>query len=79
MPADFLTDEQYQSYAKYPAKDKEFIDPCRRDPNKLGYAIQLTTLRFLGTLRKHWEDILRVTVSLKLGYVSASDYDLELA
>lgn len=64
MPVDFLTDEQYQSYAKYPEtltqdqldkyfylddKDKELIKACRRDYNKLGYAIQLTTVRFLGT------------------------------
>jgi hypothetical protein len=46
MPVDFLTDEQYQSYTKYPAtlthdqldkyfylddKDRELIDACRRD------------------------------------------------
>ncbi len=30
-------------------KDKELINECRRDYNKLGYAIQLTTVRFLGT------------------------------
>ena len=54
MLIDFLTDEQYQSYAKYPTiltqdqldkyfyvddKDKELIDTCRRDYNKLGYAL----------------------------------------
>jgi TnpA family transposase len=64
MPVDFLTEEQCQSYAKYPVtlsqdqldkyfylddKDKEFIYACRRDYNKFGYAIQLTTVRFLGT------------------------------
>ncbi len=64
MPVDFLTYEQYQTYAKYPDtltsaqldkyfylddKDKELINGCRRDYNKLGYAIQLTTVRFLGT------------------------------
>lgn len=64
MPVDLLTNEQYQSYAKYPAtltqdqldkyfylddKDKKLINACRRDYNKLGYAIQLTTVRFLGT------------------------------
>jgi len=63
MPVDFLTDEQYQTYAKYPDaltpaqldkyfylddKDKELINACRRDYNKLGYAIQLTTVRFIG-------------------------------
>jgi len=64
MPVDFLTDEQYQSYARYPDKlsqeqldkyfylddkDRELINTCRRDYNKLGYALQLTTIRFLGT------------------------------
>jgi hypothetical protein len=46
MPVDFLTDEQYQSYAKYPEtvnqdqldkyfylddRNKELIDVCRRN------------------------------------------------
>lgn len=72
MPVDFLTEEQYQSYAKYPAtltqgqldkyfylddKDKELIDACRRDYNKLGYAIQLTTLKFLGTFLSNPIDV----------------------
>ena len=62
MPVDFLTDEQYQSYATYPVtltqeqldkyfylddKDKELIDACRRDYSKLGYALQVTTVRFI--------------------------------
>lgn len=64
MPVNFLTDEQNQTYARYPKKlmqdqlnkyfylddtDKGLIDACRRDYNKLGYALQLTTVRFLGT------------------------------
>jgi len=64
MPIDFLTDEQHQTYARYPEKltqdqldkyfylddkDKELIDTRRRDYNKLGYALQLTSVRFLGT------------------------------
>ncbi|HAT2076573.1 TPA: Tn3 family transposase [Legionella pneumophila] len=72
MPVDFLTDEQYQSYAKYPEtlaqnqldkyfylddKDKELIDACRRDYNKLGYALQLTTVRFLGTFLSNPIDV----------------------
>ncbi len=61
MPVNFLTDEQNQTYARYPKtltqeqldkyfylddKDRELIDACRRDYNKLGYALQLTTVRF---------------------------------
>ena len=72
MPVDFLTDDQYQTYAKYPEvltqdqldkyfylddKDKDLIDVCRRDYNKLGYAIQLTTVRFLGTFLSNPIDV----------------------
>jgi len=64
MPADFLTQEQKLSYGKYPKhfsgdqlskyfylddKDKEIIFVCRRNYNRLGYALQLTTARFIGT------------------------------
>ncbi|MBY0280693.1 MAG: Tn3 family transposase [Alphaproteobacteria bacterium] len=64
MPVNFLTDEQNQTYARYPDKltqtqldkyfylddrDKELIESCRRNYNKLGYALQLATARFLGT------------------------------
>jgi TnpA family transposase len=72
MPVDFLTDEQYQTYAKYPDtltqeqldkyfylddRDKALIDACRRDYNKLGYALQLTTVRFLGTFLSNPIDV----------------------
>jgi len=64
MPADFLTQEQRLSYTQYPKDisndqlskyfylddhDKEIICTCRRDSNRLGYALQLTTVRFIGT------------------------------
>jgi TnpA family transposase len=64
MPINFLTDEQNQTYARYqdkltPAqldkyfylddKDRGLIESCRRDYNKIGYALQLTTVRFVGT------------------------------
>ena len=72
MPVNFLTDEQNQTYARYPDelsqeqldkyfylddKDKELINACRRDYNKLGYAVQLTTVRFLGTFLSNPVDV----------------------
>jgi hypothetical protein len=64
MPVNFLSDEQNNNYCKFPSLiskeqlDKYFylddndiaiINNCRRDYNRLGYALQLTTVRFLGT------------------------------
>lgn len=64
MPVNFLNDEQNQTYARYSDnlsqeqldkyfylddKERELINVCRRDYNKLGYVLQLTTVRFLGT------------------------------
>jgi Domain of unknown function (DUF4158) len=72
MPVNFLTDEQNQAYARYPGqltqeqldkyfylddKDKELIAACRRNYNKLGYALQLTTVRFLGTFLPNPVDV----------------------
>jgi len=62
MPVNFLTNEQQARYGAYPAeltdaelskyfhlddRDQELIAACRRDYNKLGYALQLVTVRFL--------------------------------
>jgi len=64
MSADFLTREQQSSYGKYPENlsqnqlgkyfylddnDKALIFICRRKYNQLGYALQLATVRFIGT------------------------------
>ncbi len=63
MPVEFLTDEQAAGYAAFrgaPARaelerffflddaDRELVESKRRSHNRLGFAAQLTTVRFLG-------------------------------
>lgn len=64
MPVSFLSTTQRKRYGHYPAAlsseelvryfhldddDREWIATKRRDSSRLGYALQLTTVRFLGT------------------------------
>ena len=64
MPVEFLSDEQAARYGQYhadpspeqltqffylSAADKQFLAPRRLPHTRLGCAVQLGTLRFLGT------------------------------
>ena len=64
MPVDFLTEQQKQSYGKFSCEpnevqlaryflidenDRAFLSERRGEANKFGVALQLTSVRFLGT------------------------------
>ncbi|WKX74027.1 DUF4158 domain-containing protein [Streptomyces sp. XD-27] len=72
MPVEFLTDEQAAGYAAFrgaPARaeserffflddaDRELAESKRRAHNRLGFAVQLTTVPYLGVFLDHPTDV----------------------
>ena len=68
MPVSYLSTTQRERYSRYPESlsadelawyfhldddDREWIATKRRDSNRLGYALQLTTVRFWKTRRRY--------------------------
>nr|WP_045563693.1 DUF4158 domain-containing protein [Streptomyces sp. FxanaA7] len=90
MPVEFLTDEQAAKYAAYdgaPSRtelerflslddvDRALIEPKRRAHNRLGFAVQMTTVRFLGVFLDDPTDVPAEVVDYlaeQLGVVDAS-------
>ena len=76
MPVEFLSDDQASAYGRFTSGftraeleryfflddvDRGLIEPKRRDHNKLGYAVQLSTVRYVG---KFLDDPLDVPAEL---------------
>ncbi len=87
MPVDFLTTEQTESYGRFTGEpdelqlaryfhldeaDKEFIGKSRGDHNRLGIALQIGCVRFLGTFltdMNHIPSGVRHFTARQLGFV----------
>src|SRR5215468_10891240 len=77
MPVNFLPPMQRANYGRYPDnlspdlianhfflddKDRELIASKRGDSSRLGYALQLATVRFLGTFLSDLAEIPRAVI-----------------
>lgn len=77
MPRKLLSKEQRKYFGKFPGipseeqlseyfflddNDLSVIDDLRTDVNKLGFAVQLGVLRFIGTFPRSFDDVPYVVV-----------------
>lgn len=90
MPVDFLTNKQKETYGKFPEElgteilhkyfhlddfDKSLIQTCRRDHNKLGCALQLTTVRFIGAFLANPLDVPEVAKAYLANQLGIVNFD----
>ena len=96
MPVSFLSTTQRERYGLYPESltndelaryfhldddDREWIAAKRRDSSRLGYALQLATVRFLGTFLEDpmaVPEVVLHTLSTQLGIADVCQFKLAL-
>ncbi len=89
MPVSFLSSAQRDNYGRYPDdlsqdlianhfflddQDHEWIASKRGDFSRLGYALQLTTVRFLGTFLTNITDVPPSVIERIASQINITDY-----
>jgi hypothetical protein len=88
MPVDFLTTKQKENYGVFPKEltpeilhkyfylddyDKAIIKTCRKSHNKLGYALQLTTVRLIGIFLTNPVDVPKIAINYLANQLDIKD------